>query len=845
MDRLIEIPGFVTAQGRRVVVADNLRYCADDGALHPVTPPKAALATSLAPVFVLDHCRRGRVAVFASGTMVSYSLLDAENPVMAEVGTVRGEVRSVVATSATRLTVMTTLAAVMLTVDEETGQVAMLGELPEFPALRFKDMPVMTLSTKIHGARLRGEYDVRSTCLDGDDTRDLTEDVMSAYEDLAVTAAASGYFLQPVVARYRLEDTGGAALYVSPPVMVCAPSGFQCTGRRSMAMADGYSRREDGTLGAEVYRMVLSGSRGGLPERWAAEVARLVVEVSEQLHPVDFGGQVTTAIERTGTDSASVAWRFPGMSAGMADAPRLIQGLVRSVVNAGDEAFRVAAVFARPFASEEVSFTIDPPGAVHSSPRDQAAALKRLEGLAVKAVTGGVTQRCRLPHRFVAATGAVAGESVLWGDLTLQRFEGYPVDSFAMGASEDQPWEAAVVVTMASGEERVAVSSSGVTGAPVALSPLLSYPSADASEMTVMISRSGVLYRFNCRLTASADGRSAFYIDPGLKPIVPEATGGQFIVPATKALSEQCPSAVVTVPATDPLNAVAESSVPPGRVTAIAVSPVSGALWDSGRLRVYLMTDSGIMLGRHTKAGFSDIRRIDFRGVASPSCVALTADRTRPLAVIAGNDLVAVSGSKVATLSRGVGMTAVGWDSVTGDLWLADSSGNVAVEPPEGGRFTLSSVVAAGLVTTARGLLVATPSGLLDTGRGTEAGVAAVVLQYEVMLPEAVSGGHVPALSPWRVGEASLDMAAESAEIEVSFLCSDAPSPSVQAGEYSHPVAGCRLLGAGYKVSGSVAGTLRFARLNIVPRRRITLLLTGRMDKGAHIIGAALLCRHR
>lgn len=802
--------------------------------------------TSSAPFFVFNHCRCGRVAIFVSGNVVSYSLFDQEHPSLTEIGTVEGKVLSVVATSAVRIVMMTTVTAIFFTVDLQTAAVSMLGELPEFPVLRFGDMSVMTLTCPVCGSRLSGDYDVRSTSLDADDTRDLTADLLSAYEDLSTLAAGSGYFLQPVLARYRYVDAAGATLFVSPVTMVCAPTGFQCTGRREVAFAEGFGRRQQGKMSADVYRIVLSGSRGNLSGKWAAQIDRLVVELSAPLHPVDFSGRAATSIVRTGTDSASIGYCLPGTSVGMAGSVERLRATVAAVADAGDEAFSVVAVLARPFAGKEVSLNVGPPQTMLGSVKRQAAALQRLISSPKSAFADCVASRCRLPHRFSAAVAAVAGGSVIWGDLTLRRFEGYPAECFALGDTEDLPWKAAVTVTMASGEERVVMASSGDRHAPVALSPMLSYPSADAVEMTVAVSRGGVLYRHSFPLTALPGGSCAIYLDQSLKPVVLEAVTGEFVVPASFPSSEELPSAVVTASAVDPLNAVSASSVPPGRVTAVETAPVAGALWDSGRLRVYLMTDAGIMLGRHSTSGFSDIRRIDSRGVASSSCVTVTTDRSMPVVAVAGNDLVSVNGSRVTTVLLGVDAVMAGWDSVNADLWLACGDGTVTVVPACGDRFRLSSVNVRSLVTTSTGLLAATSSGLRDTSRGAGKDPVDVMLQYEVSLEETVVSGRrlrIPALSPWRVCEASVDLASVSAQIGISFFSSDAPAPWPADGAdgYVHPVAGCRLTGADYRISGSVVGSLRLTRLNLVPRRRLTLLLRGKLDCAAHIGGVTLV----
>lgn len=105
-------------------------------------------------------------------------------------------------------------------------------------------------------------------------------------------------------------------------------------------------------------------------------------------------------------------------------------------------------------------------------------------------------------HSFTAQCATTSGSTVVWGNITPIRINGYPLTAFA-ATTKDGQWRAATKITFANGDEAVVWQSSGSGGAPDMLSPFISYPAGDAVKMTIYSESSRWKSREMCVTTDS------------------------------------------------------------------------------------------------------------------------------------------------------------------------------------------------------------------------------------------------------------------------------------------------------------------------------------------------------
>lgn len=554
----------------------------------------------------------------------------------------------------------------------------------------------MELTAKVAARDLKGSYDGRSGSLSDADADLLSDDLLRAYQKLAYAAGASGLGMQPILARYRLEGRGGELLFRSAPVVVMPESGFQCMEEMSTKLSDDGRRRESFSLQARTWRMRLVSAENRVAVG-SDEVERLVVEATMPIHPVQFGGVQSTALGIDGASGTRLRFFVPGCSVTMAKASKRAAERLRQVYIHCEDAFRDVAEVKRPFdGSGSVAVDFAPYGSGLLSAKEQTAAIDRLVAADV-APRNAILARCRPPHRFHAAACDRVGEHIVWANVTARRFHGYPVEQFALAVAGEADWRASVTVTMADGEERVAVGSAGSLGAPLKLSPLLTYPSADAVAMTVSIERGDNVFKSTFPLTPAPDGLSAYYFDPQCRLIEPEPADEEFCFESYPAVERRFACAVVSAPVSDCFNPIDASEAADGEIVAVKSVEKRARGWDYSQRRVYLFSRGGTQLGRLDSAGFwRSFNPFDSRGVESAEAVVATTDDRFPILFIAGGDLLGLTSTSLTTLVKTINGRKLRWNSDSG-LHIVGDGGSEAVMQQPGGGYYLTTGALAGM----------------------------------------------------------------------------------------------------------------------------------------------------
>ncbi len=301
------------------------------------------------------------------------------------------------------------------------------GAVPAtLPALRA--VPAGRLVVSVRSRQLATEGLRTASALVVADARAVEADYRAAVATLAAEARAQGVLTQPVLARYVLEDAAGNDVFTSPAVLLGTAQlgGTRTAGVDSGGLMAGY------TVEADTWRLHLEVP-AGLED---AGVRRIRVMVSPQFQtvlpeqsPVD----LRLAHPSTGQYVAQVAVGLRPVA----------EALLPS--NA-DAAARVVADAVARMAALERCVAQTPAGAaahtlVCGAAADPAEEYADVSAALRRAVTPAAPADVLTapPHSFSARCAAVAGRTVMWGNISPRRFRGYPVQLFA-AATRDKSW---------------------------------------------------------------------------------------------------------------------------------------------------------------------------------------------------------------------------------------------------------------------------------------------------------------------------------------------------------------------------------------------------------------------
>lgn len=698
-----------------------------------------------------------REALVQEGTRLRVVRLDGEDAGY-DAGGVSGTVQCAVMTGTEMIEVMTEVDRYRL-MPGENGKWGVWHQ-PVYPALHFEAFSEQRMGVEVGERELKGSYDTHSTELNAADTEQLGKDLWTGYAELADRAMRGGLEMQPVLARYHLEGKNGELLYRSPIVLAGASSGVQGVDSMQCQLDESRAKRGALRVAADVYRLKLLQTGAGTVD--PGKVTKLVVETSLPVHPVDANARAANTLSRSGTNGIMLRCFLPGASVTMVSSRRHVAEKLMRLAMKGDVAFREAAVVYNPFDGEgmlEVEIPVN-----HSDwegVEAQQATVKAQLATKVEAVAPMVA-RCMVPNHFMATAGCVAGENVLWGDITVKGFEGYRVEEMTAEFTtegEQHAWRCVVVTELVSGERCVATSW-GTTMAPLTLNPVLSFPRPDAVRMMVRLERDGKLYEGEFPLTPNENGTASVYCDENIGKIELEEIEGSFAYVNDTRAGERHESEIVVARADSPREVIGASSIVTGSIVALKGMDRRGSAWEFGDQRVYAFSTEGIYLTAINKAG-KQLRnsRIDSRGVLSGAAVAETDDDKYAVVCIAEGDLVGLQRGNSSTLQRSLGATALGWDGVNDELWVGMADGSAVVKQSlEGGYRRVAGVTVSGFFDTGDGLLIGTDTEVLDTMReGDDEVEFGYVVRCGMEMPEWYLGHG-------EISGVTVDMRSESVE---------------------------------------------------------------------------------
>lgn len=397
--------------------------------------------------------------------------------------------------------------------------------------------------------------------------RKISAALAEAYGEVRAEAAAAGLWVQPVVARCRYVDSGGATVSLSAPQLVGAAGLWQCMKLPSVSI----DRRSDTdftispmSVSAQVWRL-----RVTVPARTAAgmeRVARVIVEVSGEIDPLDERAVGAVRFERVRDNNPACTATLPGAAIGMAPRVESLRREAAAIAARIGECSRVALIVEP--ADEPASYTLLP--GVIASPAKTAKS----------AAAGESLLACvRPPHSFVATHAVRSGDCVAWAGITPRAFRGYhPAEILAAGEESF-----VCTVEVFGGEALIASRTAQVTGRARSFAPMVSYPHPAAGMMRVTFADSGE----SITTALSPCGDIAVAFDGGAA--AESGAGG-----ASAFFGRSMPGTVISGDIADPLAAVSCIDVCAGRISGLTPACRSHSSWDFAKSHLYLFADAGI-----------------------------------------------------------------------------------------------------------------------------------------------------------------------------------------------------------------------------------------------------------
>ncbi len=553
--------------------------------------------------------------------------------------------------------------------DSDYSIINPIGFLPD---VTFATTDATTVEVAVEEVCLADSYDeLHTTALSQRDTRRLGEAVNDARRRLGEAAAALNRLIHPVLIRYRLKDRNDATVFISPPVLV---------GTENQAIAfplvydhPGVTRWiPSARLQARCYGLELKTSA----DERLSHVTSLTVEVTAQLDPSQFYDIVRNRFARRSDGlfelQATMDCFLPGLG--------ITEALVNEAVEHDEKLFRPVAVVNNPF----------------SDGAQRVIAVANINGRDAVTTIGSPVVQCdvtarslSVPHSMMATEVARVGDILLAANPAPVRFGGYGLRPFVASVG-DGWWRAATSVRFDDGDCVVSVEE-GDCRSPVTLTPLLSYPSADATEMTVTLQSSEGVFRRTFPLRPTISRRHSVYLDPSLKPISFVGHEAEsFVIGAEKRSIRHLDGIAATISVDRPAEVISTRRISDSEIAAVLPAVGSSAGWDHVRGRFYTFSADGISVATvDSSRSLAAVATVDRRPVSNRQAV-VSASSNGVIALSDDGSLLSLKGVSARLIDK-TGGRRLAFYAARNELWIIgdENAGQVAVRSFDNGDYYL------------------------------------------------------------------------------------------------------------------------------------------------------------
>lgn len=533
--------------------------------------------------------------------------------------------------------------------------------------------PLSTISVQTASVTLSRTYSSRDSHLDPTDVKRVSSTFIAAVDSASTSARTLSRFTSPVLVRSRVVDGDNRTVFVGPAILVNPLKSVDIAPVAVISTGSEFDKTASTTVDIDSFGLEL--------KKWnhtAVPGLSVIVEVMNLTSLVDFDGTASCAIRRDSSGNGSLTVTAP-LVTGNGE----VSAAIKAMLGADDSQFVTFARIDNPFDGQtgNVALTPDKPFISSLSSVEISRRFKKQLELSATSDTQ-LVDSLAMPHTFLPTAVAKNGSAILFANPEVLFFKGYDPTCFAAAQSSTTGSATATATVRFNNGESVVVSSVYVTGGiPLKLSPVLSYPSRTATEMTVEIRiGEGQIFSHTFKLTALSGRDLSVFIADDLMPV------NMSLYPAGSSQTEvsnpprlSFPGVILTAGADDPyrpLDAAFEST---GEIVAIAPVVCSPRGLEQRRNRFYIFGDEGIRLVTlNDRREIVNVVLTDRRSVKSGQCVA-TDSMGRIIALTAGGHLLALSGASAMTLDRCPGR-AIAADNIHDELWIiTDSPDSVTV----------------------------------------------------------------------------------------------------------------------------------------------------------------------
>ena len=645
------------------------------------------------------------------------------------------------------------------------------------------------------------------------DVEHISANAADAYRRLASRAATEGYMVQPVLARYAVRLWNDDYLWVSAPVLI--GNGIQSLSSETTAMTDGsaFTGVNTARVAVDAFRLSVVVEKG-IDAACDRLVKSIDILVSDEVDPVDYSSLVDYSCTRS-TEGGSVVYGF-SFKFPAADGGTLLARLLAT------NSWRVAASI-----SDFDSLRLGRVNVVNCTPSanatDLPAGVHRYE---ITGFGGGTVDAAYLGRCASASAHSYCHTALCCHNRRL--FAACDKAVLVNPWHPSQFWCGKLV----QGTCRILVETSIATGAgvfatvwqgtsdfvPESLAPVVSYPDARATSMTVSIlPAGGTMKRLTVQLHGVPGSDMACSAAGNMQPLQFTDTGSDMLpVPSESIVADNMTGRIVEYEDGNPLAVAAVHNVCGGVIRAIAAADHHSN--DNIGTPLYIFADDGTyaMPYRVATSRYSPAVIVSRTAVA-PGVLPVAADDAVYFATTRG-EVCRLHRYTVEVALQGIEATALAWNCGERELWMLTRAGVVVLM--QHGRtcvrndaefeklFGLSSVDAYAADASGR---------LLDVSREDNLSPVDVeLLTYPMAIADVAA---VPVAVVWKVfaDDAGLSLAVTG-----------------ETGASCHGATLCRL-----NVNGRIAAPLR-VRLVSPPVRTVRLSVSGTVKPGT-VVGDAVL----
>lgn len=592
--------------------------------------------------------------------------------------------------TATGFIVMTDEGPLTLTEQEDDGTLTTANRISGIaPKITIEGVAMGELSATLPAMTMSNvDFSRTSPQLRQSDIKTLGNNLTEAYMMLAATAADGGMWLQPVAARWHLVSDRGERIYSSSPIVI-APAGWQCCSEISAECSKNGSDLNVPSirLTATAYRIRLSLDAETALELTAAGVAAIEVSCTPQLHIIDSNGAAPWRLTRQSTDKPLLTTAVPGATDHFCSRESIFTGQMAQMIASIGTLESTAATIEQPIVAGTTTV-------VRATTTDTTTEIKQTQRVVsdtqpvyhTPTVEESILAQINPPNSFTAATVAVSGETVAWGDITPIIQSGINVEQLC---SQWADGSCDGILRIIRRDGSMAASSFSLGRSPGAWTAAVLVPDTGVASLEIYVRRrsDGSMTYGHLTLSTMPDGRHAGKIFPDLcgEKFQPW-TGAMPSVMSGVQTGKRNPGMIVAASSRSPLQPLSAIECCHSPIRKLMPAVRSQSTWDFSRCHLYALSAAAIhAVSLSPRQRLTAATMIDPRGIES-ECSATRTDGK--VVALHRGEMIRLQASRTETEIMPKAYRETAWEAAAQRLWLLDQQGNLSTADGKTGRFS-------------------------------------------------------------------------------------------------------------------------------------------------------------